>query len=619
MENNNQKLTVWHSDGPTRSRPKKSYRPQRAERLKNGYFRVNNNKYVGASNRTSEEKAATTLAIASKKLRIIPLGGLEEVGKNITVFEYGKDILVVDCGFMFPEDDMPGIDYVIPDVSYLQENRERIVGVVITHGHMDHIGALPYILEKLGHPTIYTTRLTAGLIEKRAEEFGPEAKTKVVVFNPDKDKLKLGAFEVEAFRVNHNIPDGMGLIIHTPVGAVVHSGDFKFDYTPINEPVIDVGKLSRIGDRGVLVLLSDSTNSRRPGYSISEREIERNLLQIFSEAKGRIFVACFSSLISRIQEIIDITRQLNRKLVLVGRSIINNFEVALELGYVKVPEGLVVKPEEAHRFPDEKLVILSTGTQGEASSALTRMSRGEHRSFKIKKGDTVVLSSSIIPGNERAVGHVYDNLVKEGGRVINYQLIDIHTGGHAQAEELKMMLKLIRPKYFIPIHGPRYFLQGHAELAIELGLPEDQIFVASNGQVFEFDEEKRGKTIDKRVPSSFVMVDGLGIGDVGNIVLRDRQAMATDGIFVCILTVDHNTSQIVTSPDIISRGFVYMRAAEDLIHRARREVKNIFRRHQAKKPADWAYIKTMIREEMGGFLYRETQRRPMVIPVIIEV
>lgn len=572
--------------------------------------------------RTGEDADSSgpkVVAVASKTLRFAPLGGLEEVGKNMQVFEYGKDIIVVDAGFMFPEEDMPGIDYVIPDTTYIEQNKDRIRGIFITHAHMDHIGALPYILDKLGNPPIYGTRLVIGMIKKRLEEFGMDRKANMIVLNPDKDEIAtVGELKVEPFRVNHNIPDGTGLIIHSPVGKVIVTSDFKFDYTPINEPVIDIPRIAKVGREGVLALFCDSTNATKPGYSVSEREIAQNMEEIFAGAHGRIFVASFSSLISRIQTFIDVAEKLNRKITIVGRSMLQTVEVARELGFLRVPGDLILPVHEIVKLPDEKIVVISTGTQGEASSALSRMSRGEHKNLKIKSGDTVILSSSIIPGNERSVQQVYDNLTKEGAKVINYQLMDIHTGGHAQAEELKLMVSLVRPKYFVPIHGNRYLLAANAEIAQSVGVPAENCFVMSNGQMLELSENS-AEISKQRVPSGYVMVDGLGVGDVGNIVLRDRQAMASDGIFVVILTVDHNTNQILTSPDIISRGFVYMRAAEDLIFKARQEIKRLFKQNIAKKPSDWQYLKTAIREDMGEFLFRETQRRPMVIPVIIEV
>ncbi|MCX6809272.1 MAG: ribonuclease J [Candidatus Berkelbacteria bacterium] len=555
---------------------------------------------------------------ASKTLKLCHLGGLEEVGCNMAFLEYGNDIMIIDAGFSFPSDDMPGVDFVIPDVTYLQENRSRIKGIVLTHGHMDHIGALPYIIERLGNPTIYATNLTIGLLKEKLEEFGLNNRVKTVVVNPEKDKLLLGVFKVSFFRVNHNIPDTVGIVVDSPAGKVVHTADFKFDLTPINEPVIDLGKIAEIGNSGVAALLMDSTGSRNPGYAISESEIKENLLELFQKSKGRIFVASFSTLISRIQQVIDVTIAVNRNLTVTGRSMVAAIEVAGKLGYLKVPENLILSPQKAAKYPDEKIVVLSTGTQGEDASALTRMSRGEHKFFKIKRGDTVVLSSSIIPGNETKVVEVYDNLLRAGAKVVDYKQMDIHTSGHAHQEELKTMIRLLKPKYFVPVHGHRYLREANAELARSLGMAEDEIKVVDNGEVLEFSDQKC-ETLKAKILTSFVMVDGLGVGDVGNIVLRDRQAMAEGGIFVVILTVDHRNGEIITSPDIISRGFVYMRAAEDLIRRARHEVRSIFKRHISRQPADVQFIKTMIREEIGEFLYEETKRRPMVIPVIIEV
>jgi len=555
---------------------------------------------------------------ASKTLKICHLGGLEKVGRNMSFLEYGNDILIIDAGFSFPSDDMPGVDYVIPDVSYLQDSRQRIKGIVLTHGHMDHIGAIPYIIDKLGNPTIYGTNLTIGLLKEKLSEFGLENKVKTVVVNPEKDNITFGVFKVSFFRVNHNIPDTVGIVIDTPSGKVVHTSDFKFDLTPINEPVINLGKLAAIGKEKVLALLIDSTGARNPGYAISESEIKENLEDLFSTIKGRIFIASFSTLISRIQQIIDVTAKMSRKLTVTGRSMLSAIEVASKLGYLKLPDGLIVNNQKSIHLPDDKIVVLSTGTQGEDSSALTRMSRGDHKFFKIKKGDTVILSSSIIPGNEADVVEVYDNLLRSGAKVIDYKQMDIHTSGHAHQEELKTVMRLINSEFIIPVHGNRYMRQANADLGKSLGMKEENLIVVDNGEVLEFSKGKC-EVLKKKVPTSFVLVDGLGVGDVGNIVLRDRQAMAEGGIFVVILTVDHRTGEIVTSPDIISRGFVYMRAAEDLIHRARQEVKNLFRRYINNKPVDLQFIKTTIREEMGEFLFNETKRRPMVIPVIIEV
>lgn len=613
--NQMQKQTVYHAALPNNNGNKQG--DSRGPRRGSFFVRQNsNNKQRPRRDTTgSQEKVSFN---ASKTLKICHLGGLEEVGRNMSFLEYGNDILIIDAGFDFPSDDMPGVDYVIPDVSYLQDNRQRIKALVLTHGHMDHIGAIPYIIDKLGNPTIYGTNLTIGLLKEKLSEFGLENKVRTVVVNPEKDILTLGIFKVSFFRVNHNIPDTVGIIVDTPSGRVVHTADFKFDLTPINEPVIDLGKLATIGKEKVVALLIDSTGARNPGYAISESEIKENIEELFAKTRGRIFIASFSTLISRIQQVIDVTAKTSRKLTVTGRSMLSAIEVASKLGYLKLPDGLIVNNQKSVHLPDDKIVILSTGTQGEGSSALTRMSRGDHKFFKIKKGDTVILSSSIIPGNEANVIEVYDNLLRSGAKVIDYKQMDIHTSGHAHQEELKTVMRLINPEFLIPVHGNRYLRQANADLGKSLGMKEENLIVVDNGEVLEFSNNKC-EILKKKVPTSFVLVDGLGVGDVGNIVLRDRQAMAEGGIFVVILTVDHRTGEIVTSPDIISRGFVYMRAAENLIHRARQEVKSLFRRYINNKPVDLQFIKTTIREEMGEFLFNETKRRPMVIPVIIEV
>ena len=609
-------MTAYHASMENFSRPSTS----RSANDKRPRQRDGDRPFRNEKNFKSREFGDKMITFkGSKTLKITHLGGLEEVGRNMAMLEFGNDILIIDAGFGFPSDDMLGVDYVIPDVTYLQENRSRIKGIVLTHGHMDHIGAIPYILEKIGNPTIYGTNLSIGILKEKFEEFGISDKAKTVVVNPEKDVLTLGVFKVSFFRVNHNIPDTVGLVIDTPTGRVVHTADFKFDLTPINEPVIDLGRIAQIGKEGVLALMMDSTGARNSGYAISESEIKDNLSELFAKNQGRIFISSFSTLISRIQQIIDVTAASNRKLSITGRSMLSTIEVAGRLGYLKVPSDLIVSPLHGSKLPDDKIAILSTGTQGEDASALTRMSRGEHKFFKIRKGDTVILSSSIIPGNEAKVVEVYDNLLKAGAKVVDYKQMDIHTSGHAHQEELKTMLRLLNPKYFIPVHGNRYMRQANADLGKSMDYEEDKLLVVDNGEVLEFTDSKC-EILKAQIPTSYVLVDGLGVGDVGNIVLRDRQAMAEGGIFCIILTIDRHTSQIVTSPDIISRGFVYMRAAESLIHRARGEVRNIFKRHTMQgKPADWSYIKTTLREEMGEFLFKETKRRPMVIPVIIEV
>ncbi|MFH1855123.1 MAG: ribonuclease J [bacterium] len=630
------KMTAYHAslDNFSRStnQPSQS-QPQRTGGSKGSFFqkgqtsrrpsqnqnqnRPRPNKNMKGQNQKSGNGQPITFN-ASKNLKICHLGGLEMVGKNCSFLEHGNDILVIDMGFGFPDADMPGADYVIPDVSYLVENRSRIKGIVLTHGHMDHIGAIPYLIEKIGSPTIYGTNLAIGILKEKLEEFGMTNRVKTVVIDPEKDNLKLGIFNVGFFRVNHNIPDTVGLVIDTPDGKVVHTADFKFDLTPINEPVIDLGRIAEIGKSGVLALMIDSTGARNSGYAISESEIKENLLDLFQKAKGRIFIASFSTLISRIQQVIDTTVAVNRKLTVTGRSMLSAIEVAGKLGYLKVPNDLILTSQKASKYPDDKIVVLSTGTQGEDSSALTRMSRGEHKFFKIRKGDTVVLSSSIIPGNEASVIEVYDNLLRAGAKVVDYKQMDIHTSGHAHQEELKTMMRLVNPKYVYPLHGNRYMREANADLARTLGYEEDKLIIVDDGEVVELNQD-RFAVLKPRIPTSLVLVDGLGVGDVGNIVIRDRQAMAEGGIFVIILTINHRTGEILTSPDIISRGFVYMRAAENLIHRARTEIRSIFKHHIARQNVDLQFIKTTLREEIGEFLYDETKRRPMVIPVIIEV
>lgn len=555
------------------------------------------------------------------KLRIIPLGGVEETGgKNCTVIEYKNDILVVDMGFMFPDETMPGVDYVIPDVSYLEQNKHKIRGLVLTHGHLDHIGAIPYVYERIGSPTIYSAPLTLGILKGKLEEFGLDRGAKLASFLPGDAPIHLGCFKVTAFKLTHSIPQSMGFSIETPEGNVVVTGDFKFDHTPADGKPTDFSALAIIGSQRPLVLLSDSTNIEKPGVSVSEKEIEDSLFQIMEKAKHRLIVSTFSTLISRIQQIINTAHKLDRKVAFVGRSMIQTTEIAISLEALIVPKDTIIDVKDAEKFPPERVVIVCTGSQGEDNAALTRIATGEHRQIKMKKGDLVILSSSPIPGNERSVSGLMDNLFRAGAKVVYQKLMDVHTSGHANQEDLKLMLALIKPKYFVAVHGERHKLMLHCQIAQEMGIvDEEHCLVPDDGQVIEF-SKGRGEVTNKRVPASYVMVDGLGVGDVGNIVLRDRKAMAQDGIFVIIVTVDHATGEVVTSPDIISRGFIYMRENEQLVHKARTEIKKIFAKpeKQVSKP-DWSLAKQRLRDEIGEFLFRETERRPMVIPVIIEV
>jgi ribonuclease J len=549
------------------------------------------------------------------KLKIIPLGGLGEYGKNMMVFEYGPDLIVIDCGMMFPGEEFLGIDFVIPNIEYLLKNKQKIRGMIITHGHEDHTGGLPYIWPKLGIP-IFTTKLTAGLIEVKMSEF--EIKNPRLNLVKPGDILHLGPFKIEFFRVNHSIPDGVGLAIQTPVGLFVHTGDFKFDPTPIFEDPTDLKKLASYRQRGVLGLLSDSTNAEESGHSISEKEVGKVIENIFAQAKGRLIVTSFASLISRIQSVINAAAKFKRKVAIAGYSMEKNIEMASKLGYLKIPQGVLQDIRRINRLPDHQIVILCTGSQGEEMSALVRMASGEHKKVQIKEGDTVLISGSKIPGNERAIYDTIDNLYRLGATIEHREEIGIHTSGHAKQEELKKMIEYTKPKYLIPIHGEYRMLVRHAELGQQLGIPKERTLVLEDGQVIEF-THGFGKITKERINASYVLVDGLGVGDIGQIVLRDRQVMAKDGIFVVILTIDKKTGRIITSPDIISRGFVYMRASEDLIQRARQEVKKMFSRHNNRYPLDLDFIKRSIRDEMGEFLYQNTERRPMVIPVIIEV
>lgn len=563
-------------------------------------------------------KSSAHNLIKQDTLKVMALGGLGEIGKNMYVFEYEGDIIIVDMGFMFPDDEMLGVDYIIPDITYLEDKKDRIKGILITHGHEDHIGGIPYLLPKIGVP-IYAPPLTIGLIEGKLEEFNLAQGAGLHVIDPEKDKIQLGKFTIEWIRVTHSIPDAVAISISTPLGRAIITGDFKFDHSPIDNKNIDVSKLAKFGDEGVLLLMSDSTGAESPGYSPSEKSITENIDRIISEAPGRIIIASFSSQINRIQMIIDSASKHGRRLAFSGRSLLRNVEISVRLGYLKIPAGLVIKIDEVGKYPDEKICIMSTGSQGEAMSALARMASGDHKNVKIKRGDTVLFSSSPVPGNESAITTVIDDLFREGANVIYEDKGESrhHVSGHPGQEELKMMLSLTRPKYFMPVHGERHHLVHHADLAVDLGWKPEDVFVLDNGEVLEISDQG-AHVAEQHIPSGIVLVDGLGIGDVGEIVLRDRKAMSTEGIFVVICTVDKRSGQLLTSPDIISRGFIYMRENERLVNNARSEVKRLLERKEGDLPQNWTVLKTKIRDQVADYLYQHTQRRPMVIPVIIE-
>ncbi len=567
-----------------------------------------------------QPQAATnsSYTVSRDTLRIIPLGGLEEVGANMMAYEFGDDIIIVDAGFAFPDETTPGIDYIIPETKYLEDKKKNIRGLFITHGHMDHIGAIPYILAKLGDPPIYTMKLSAGMIKKRLEEFNLESRVKLNVVGRD-DTVPAGAFRIRFFGVNHNIPDSVGLSIGTPIGQVLHTGDWKIDHTPINEEPAEFDKIAKFGSEGVLALLSDSTNAVKPGYSSSEKEIGKKIDQIFAESNSRIIFTSFSSLIPRIQQVFDISAKHNRKIIVTGRSIVSTLELAIDLGYLKIQPKIIIKSEQANKYPDNQIVVLTTGGQGEESSQLARMSRGEHRFIKVKKDDTVVISASTIPGNERSIVTVIDNLTRLGANVIYNKILDIHTGGHGQQEELKLMMQLAKPRYFIPIHGEHHMLAAHAKLAQSIGITEDRCFVLENGSILEINQRGEGKILNEKIPSGYVFVDGLGIGDVGEVVIRDRQVMAQDGMFVIIATLDRHTGKLTAPPEILSRGFVYMKSNDELIREVKHEIRKSIENDGKTGEPNWANLRQKIRDEVGEYLFQKTQRRPMILPVVIEV
>lgn len=567
---------------------------------------------------TRQDSTTSTRPNMSPNLRIIPLGGLEQVGANMMIYEYGDDIIVVDVGFAFPDETTPGIDYIIPDVTYLEERKQNIRGIFITHGHMDHMGAVPYILPKIGNPPIYTLPLTAGLIQKRLEEFNMAEQVRINTVTKD-DMIPLGNFKVRFYGVNHNIPDSVGLSITTPIGQVVHSGDWKIDHTPVGEAPAEFAKIAKYGAEGVLAFMSDSTNAAKPGYTASESEIGGTIDRIFDEAPGRIIFASFSSLFARMQQVLNIAAKYNRKVAVVGRSMINNVELGISLGYLKFQPKTIVKPEQISKLPDNQVIIMTTGAQGEESAGLARMARGDHRSIQIKPGDTAVISASPIPGNERSIVEVIDNLTREGARVIYNKMLDIHTSGHAQQEEHKIMLNLLRPKYLVPIHGEHHMLIAHAKIGFSLGMPPERVPILDNGDVLEIDAAGVAKKAGK-VFSGYVYVDGLGIGDIGEVVLRDRKAMAQDGMFVIIVSIDRKTGKLVNQPDIISRGFIYMKGNEDIIREVKHEVRKMVE-SQGRSAAEisQASLQQRIRDDVGEYLFKKTERRPMVMPIIIEL
>lgn len=548
-----------------------------------------------------------------KGVKVIPLGGLEQIGMNITAFEYEDSIIVVDCGLSFPEDDMLGIDLVIPDVTYLKDNISKVKGFVITHGHEDHIGSLPYVLKDVNVP-IYATKLTIGIIENKLKEHNllKSTKRKVIKYG---QSINLGCFRIEFIRTNHSIADAASLAIFTPAGIIVHTGDFKVDYTPVFGSTIDLPRFAELGKKGVLALMCESTNVERPGYTMSERTVGKTFDNIFAEnSKNRIIVATFASNVDRIQQIVNSAEKYNRKVVVEGRSMVNIIATASELGYITIPNNLLIDIEQMKNYPDERIVLITTGSQGEVMAALPRMAASIHKKVSIKPGDTVIFSSTPIPGNEKSVFKVINDLSMKGAKVI-FQ--DTHVSGHACQEEIKLIYALTKPKYAIPIHGEYRHLIKHKELAQTMGVPKDNVFVISSGDVLELSEEKAG--VVGKVPAQGIFVDGLGVGDVGNIVLRDRQHLSENGLLIVVVTLEKYTNQVLAGPDIVSRGFVYVRESENLMDEARNVVSDALEKCLSKNTTDWGKMKNEIKDSLSDYLWKKTKRNPMILPIIMEV
>lgn len=553
---------------------------------------------------------------AAPQVKLYPLGGLGEVGKNITLYECNGDMLLVDCGLVFPDSDMFGIDLVIPDFTFVVQNKDRIKGVVITHGHEDHIGSLPYLLKQVNLP-IYATRLTIGLIKNKLEEHGLAGTTKCIEIAPRK-KFKLGCFTIEPIHVNHSIPDAVALAIASPAGVILQTGDFKIDYTPLSGGPTDLATIGEYGQKGVLALLSDSTNSERPGFTATEHKVSESFATLFNRAeKKRIIIATFASNLYRVQQIVDMAVAKGRKVAVSGRSMVKNTEMARELGYLHVPDTAMIDIEQLGKYPPEKVVLITTGSQGEPLSALSRMSSGSHRNVRVGDGDFIIISANPIPGNEKMVTKVVNGLLKSGAEVIYESMYDVHVSGHACQEEQKLMLTLAHPQFFLPVHGEYKQLKKHAMTAAAVGVPKENIYIGENGDCIILSAD--GLTTGEPVQAGGVMVDGLGVGDVGNVVLRDRRHLSEDGLVIVVATVDSVTGELLAGPDIVSRGFVYVRESEPLIDGAREQVRDLFDKLQGENVHDWNSVKTRIRESVSSYLYRRTKRSPMILPILMEV
>jgi ribonuclease J len=549
------------------------------------------------------------------KIKIIPLGGINEIGKNLTVIEYKDDIIVIDCGLKFPDEEMYGIDIVIPDTSYLIKNIDKVRGIFLTHGHEDHIGALPYVLKEINVP-VYGTKLTLGILGTKLKEHGLMNTVEIRDISP-KDIIKLENMSIEFIKTNHSIADSVAIAVHTPVGIILHTGDFKIDYTPIDNEVMDISRFAELGRKGVLLMMADSTNVEKPGYTMSESAVGETFERIFTNAHGRVIVATFASNIHRIQQVITSSENYGRKVAVSGRSMENVVAVAMELGYLNFGKDTLISIDAINNYSNDKITIITTGSQGEPMSALSRMASSEHKKVNIVEGDLVIISATPIPGNEKLVSRVVNQLFKKGADVIYESLADVHVSGHACQEELKLMHTLVKPKFFIPVHGEYRHLKQHGELAVKIGIPSNNVIIADNGDVVEVTRDSAKKT--GTVTAGQVFVDGLGVGDVGNIVLRDRKHLSQDGILTVVVTIEKESGSVIAGPDIISRGFVYVRESEDLMEKARVVVKDTLKECEDKRISDWATIKGNIKESLRAFLYEKTKRKPMILPIIMEI
>ncbi|MCR5601860.1 MAG: RNase J family beta-CASP ribonuclease [Ruminococcus sp.] len=599
----------------TSAAPKRTYRKKtsvKEKTVKEKTAKTEKNTSVPAKTKTQTRKPKE---VKKTPVKIIPLGGLNEIGKNMTVFECSNDMFILDCGLAFPDADMPGVDIVIPDFTYVERNKEKIRGIVITHGHEDHIGGLAYLLKKINVP-VYATRLTIGLIEGKLKEQGLSGKVTLNVVEPKKT-VKMGCMAVEFIKVNHSIPDSVGMAIHTPAGVIVHTGDFKVDYSPIDGKIIDLARFGELGSRGVLALMADSTNAERPGYTHSERTVGESFDKLFQKGEGkRIIIATFSSNIHRVQQIINCAVKYGRKVAIFGRSMVNVINTAIELGYLDVPDGIIIDIEMMNRYESERIVLITTGSQGEPMSALTRMAMNDHKKVNITPMDFIIISATPIPGNEKFVTRVVNELMKSGAEVVYEAMYEVHVSGHACQEELKLMQALIKPKFFIPVHGEYKHLKKHADLARQMGLEKENVIIAEIGNVIETD----GNTmkIVSQVPAGRVLVDGLGVGDVGSIVLRDRKHLAQDGLIIIVIGIEKNTNEIVAGPDIISRGFVYVRESEELMVEARGLLSDTLANCSSGELREWNSLKGKLRDALSDYIYQKTKRSPMILPIIME-